>query len=761
MPDPLNPSYADGPDFTGKKTKAPGDQYLDQNTGKLLKLDKDYRGDPLDSPMARRIFDRAMGWYVHELDRQSDNRMEMAIDDDFYDHIQYSGDELATLKERGQAPIVFNLTQTTVNWVLGTQRRAASDYRILPRKKEGAKAAQVKTDLLKHISDENRSSYEMAEAFAMAVRVGLGWLECGQGRPEEGTQVYDRHEDWRCMLWDSTSRRYDMLDARYQFRTKWLDADVATNLWQRRQGVIAQAMSGTSYGLSFSDGLGDDPMDSIESEHFNVAGGLGRTRRFGESRDRVRVVEAWFKLSVPDALVIKGGQFNGELFDEWSPGHWADVKNEIATVIARPREVIHCAIMTDAGLLDLRQSPYRHNRYPFTPVWGYRRRRDGMPYGMIRGIRDVQRDLNKRGSKALHILSTTRVTLEEGAVEDIEVLRNEAARPDAVIEYKNGHQPPQIHTDSNLAAAHTQLMERDAQMIQSIGGVTDENLGRRTNATSGIAIERRQDQGALATSIFFENFRQSRQIHGEKLMVLIEMYYDQEEEFRITDSRGNPDFKTINDANPDNAIANHKADFVISEEDWRATVRQANAESLLELAKQLASTAPQIVVQILDLVVEALDVPKRDEIVKRIRAITNVPDPDADPNNPDPETQAANAAKQQQADMMDRQAKAALAELEGKARKINAEAAKVEKGLASDEIAQLQAAFETAFQIAGAPAVIAAADQILNEARAAAQPTSQQPAMQQPSPAPQPAPQMPPADPAMMPMADPANQPMM
>ena len=61
---------------------------------------------------------------------------------------------------------------------------------------------------------------------------------------------------------------------------------------------------------------------------------------------------------------------------------------------------------------------------------------------------------------------------------------------------------------------------------------------------------------------------------------------------------------------------------------------------LLELMKELAATAPMIVIQCLDLVVEALDVPKRDEIVKRIRRTTGVADPDEDPNNPSPETQA-------------------------------------------------------------------------------------------------------------------------
>ena len=70
----------------------------------------------------------------------------------------------------------------------------------------------------------------------------------------------------------------------------------------------------------------------------------------------------------------------------------------------------------------------------------------------------------------------------------------------------------------------------------------------------------------------------------------------------------------------------------------------------MKLQGKLAATAPQIVMTCLDLVVEALDVPKRDELVKRIRQMTGVADPDEDPNNPSPETQARQAeqAKQQE-----------------------------------------------------------------------------------------------------------------
>jgi hypothetical protein len=643
--------------FDTRRTGAPGDsRYVDKPTSGGLTPAQ------LDSSQAQALCDRLLGHYLRELDRQTPNRIEMAVDEDFYDHIHFTEEELEVLSARGQLPVTYNLTATTVNWLLGSQRRATQDYRVLPRTKDGAATAERKTQLLHHVRDENRSEFEWAAAFAHAVKAGIGWMECGQGNPEDGVTVFDRHENWRNMLWDSTAARYDLQDARYQFRTKWLDVDVAAALFPKRVGTILAAAAETSNGIYALDDLGDEPMDSVEQEHFWAASSSNGRHQYSNSRERLRVIEGWFKKPVPNALVMRGGQFSGELYDEWSPGHARDLNEGRASLAGRPMEVVHCAIFTDAGLLDLRESPYRHNRYPFTPLWGMRRARDGMPYGIIRSLRDINRDLNKRISKALHHLSTTRVLVEEGAVDDIDVLRDEAARPDAVITYKPGRQPPNVTTDTNIAAAHIEMMRMDANMIQQVGGVTDENMGRRTNATSGIAIERRQDQGMLAVSQFFDNLRQSRSIHGEKVLVLVEQYYTDEQEFRITDARGKPDFVPINDGDPRNAVAAFKADFILSEEDWRASARQAQAEQLLDLAGKLAATAPQIVIGMLDLVVEALDVPKRDELVKRIREITGAADPDEDPENPSEETLAKQEAQAKQAEMADRMAEAEIAE---------------------------------------------------------------------------------------------------
>lgn len=693
---------------------------------------------PLDSHDANELHRRLLATYQYELERQAENRMDMAFDEDMYDHIQWKPEELEALRERGQEPIVFNVIQTTVNWVLGTQRRSPMDYKVLPRRKEGLEAAARKSELMRHLRDENYTEEQVAKAFGDAVKVGLGWLETGEGDPADGPIVFDRAESWRNMLWDSRVQQYKSFqDCRYVCRTKWLDLDIATALWPHRRGVLEISTETRMLASGLSD-YGDEAMDMIEDDSNFVAPMTSGGQYW---RDRIRCIEMWFKkpMNVP---VMSGGDFSRELFDPWSKGHWKDLQDGRATLVERPREVIHVALFTEKGLLDVRQSPYRHNKFPFTPVWGYRRGRDGLPYGIIRGLRDIQRDLNKRASKALHHLSSTQVLLQEGAVDDIEELRTEAGRPDSVIVYKKGHDVPQIGSDHNLANAHVDLMSMDAQMIQQVGGVTDENLGRKTNATSGKAIVARQDQGALATAIFFDNLRNAMRHHGEKKLINIEQFYTDEFEFRITNARGNPEYVRANDGNPRNAIDMMKADFVMEEEDYRATTRQAEAEALLELMKELAATAPEIVIANLDLVIEALDVPKRDEIVKRIRQITGQADPDEDPDNPSPETLDMQKQKAAQAEMEKRAAEAEIGEKEAKAAKTKAEAARNWLGLRSDNVDQIHQAVDAAIKLGGAPAVAAAVDGFLriatNEAEAMGMPGGQQP---EPVPAPQQIPQ--------------------
>lgn len=731
------------------------------------------KGRDLDEGRPYELFKNLMGHYRREIERQGDNRTEMGLDEDFYDGDQWRDEDKAVLESRGQAPLVYNVISTTVNWMLGTEKRGRTDYKILPRAEEGSKPAERKSQVLKYLSDVNMSDFHVSRCFKDTVVAGLGWIESGVQEDHDGEAIYDRFESWRNIMFDSMATEMDLSDGRYIFRTKWVDVDIAKSMFPNRAAVIERSAS-TSFDLMRSlDGAGDEQMDHAEEE-WSQTTIYGAADGAVSERDRVRLIEAWFRVPTEDRF-MRGGQFSGEIFDPRSPGHMTEVEMGRAVIINKVRMRMHVAIMAEDGMLFLAKSPYRHNGFPFTPIWCYRKGRNGLPYGVVRAMRGPQEDINKRASKALHILSSNKVIMDRGAVTDMDAFQEELARPDGVLVKEAGYHM-ELAVDRELAPAHLDLMSRSIEMIQQLSGITDENLGRTTNATSGKAIIARQDQGSLATASIFDNLRLARQIHGSKMLSLMEQFMTEEKKFRITNMRGHPEFITANqrdpmtgDLLPESDIVRTKADFIISEDDWKATMRQAQVEELFEMMTQLGQASPELVMVVLDLLIETMDIPQREEIVKRIRKFTGQDDPDADPNNPDPETLARMEQQTKEQDYLERKAMAELAETEAsamekraRAEKTGAEGAKVlaeiRRILADTAGANVETqvkALQAAAQIMQAAPIARVADTVLGEA--GYQPAGQgaAPATPQQAPAapPMPAPPMPAPPPPPPPQA--------
>ncbi|MCI9865530.1 hypothetical protein RHIZ_06190 [Rhizobium skierniewicense] len=670
-------------------------------------------GNALDNSRNTQLHKRLLGFYTRELDRQSENRHDMAVDADMYDNIQWTEEQTKILNDRGQSALVFNVTAVTVDWVIGTEKRARTDFKVLPRRKEEGKPAQRKSELLKYLSDVNRTGFHVSRSFEDAAKLGVGWMEDGYQGDDEGEPLFSRYESWRNMLWDSAASEYDLNDARYVIRTKWLDLDVAQAMFPKRKALLERSIDDAD-SFAMMDAYGDEAMDGPEMENQGKGDGTYVSDRVtGYQRRRVRIFECWFKMPVQTPK-ISGGTFAGEIYDEYSPGHKAAVEEGDGEVVKKPTMRMYVALFTSAGMLWLSPSLYRHNKYPFTPIWNKRRDRDGMPYGLVRNIRDIQVDINKRASKALHILSTNKVVMDKGAVDDINELREEIAQPDSIIEVNTGKNF-KFDVDRELGQWHLELMSRNIQMVQQVGGVTDENLGRSTNAVSGIAIQARQEQGALATAKLFDNHRFAQQVRGEKLLANIEQFMSDEKQFRITNMRGNPEYVTVNDGLPENDIVRTKADFIIDEQDYRATVRQAQVESLMELLGKLAPVNPQIAIVMLDLVVESMDIPQREEIVKRIRQVTGMKDPDADDQAPSPEEQQKEQAAAQQQKLQQELAMAQLRKTMSEATKNEAHAADIKAKTVAANVGSQKSALEAAGAVIMAPGIADIGDAILHE----------------------------------------------
>jgi hypothetical protein len=682
--------------------------------------DQEPKGNVLDDDVHHRLHGQLLGFYQRELDRQNENRIQQAIDEDYYDNDQWSEEDAQTLKDRGQAPICYNVISQTINWIIGSEKRGRTDFNVLPRGKEDAKPAEKKTQLLKYLSDVNRTPFHRSRAFEDSTKVGIGWLEDGVTDDDDKEPVYSRYESWRNMLWDSASTEYDIEDARYVIRNKWVDLDVSIAYFPDRADLLERSASASDrYGADLANG--DEVMDFAEDERETLSRGVSE---HSANRQRVRLIEVWFKKPEKVQKII-GGPRSGEIVDPNNPQHAEAV--QAGMVGQRMMMRMHVAIMTTSGLCWVGPSPYRHNRFPFTPLWGYRRGRDGLPYGVIRALRDIQDDINKRASKAQFILSTNKTIMEEGAVEDMAHFMEEVARPDGVIVVKPNKRLD-INVDRELAASHMQLMSQGISMIQSVSGVTDELMGRTTNAKSGVAIQARQEQGSMSTSKLFDNLRFAVQTQGEKQLSLVEQYFTDQKQFRITNQRMTPEYVDINDGLPENDITRTKADFIISDAEWRASLRQAQAEQLMEMMTRLP---PEVALVMLDLVVESMDLPNREELVKRIRQVSGQRDPDA--TELTPEEQQAEAAKQQQAQYAQQVADAQLRGMIAKAVKDEVGAQKTMTDMAGVNVNTQKAAVETAQTAMIAPGILPVADALLKESGfvSASEEQAQQEAAQQ------------------------------
>jgi hypothetical protein len=356
---------------------------------------------------------------------------------------------------------------------------------------------------------------------------------------------------------------------------------------------------------------------------------------------------------------------------------------------------VHVAVFTEGALLSMGASIFRHNRYSLTPIWCYRRGRDRLPYGAIRRGRDIQQDLNKRASKALFMLNTNQVVMDEGAVDDLDELRDEVARPDGTI-VKKANKELTIRRDTDAATGQIQMMTLAAQSIQKTAGVNNENLGRQTNAVSGAAIEARQNQGAVGTSEIFDNLRFAVQIQGEKQLSLIEQFYTEEKVIRLTGHKGKLEWLRINkpELQPDgsyrylNDISASAADFVVSEADYAGTMRQVMFDSLNQIAGRLP---PEVSIRLLRIAFEFSDLPNKDEIVEEMRAITGEKDPNKELTPEEAQAQEEQMLMQAESLQVQREtARLALEEARARVREINARAASLEAdGSGSPETADI------------------------------------------------------------------------
>lgn len=406
--------------------------------------------DNSDSP-AKREHDRTLSmlvrWFEEAEQSTQTSREKAERDRDYYDGKQWTEEEAAELRRRGQPVIALNVIRARVNYHLGMEKKQRRDPKAFGRGPSDQQAADVVTEALRYAMDRTDYHSERSRMWENIKVEGYGALEASLVDRGDGNQdVAWKHVAWDRFFFDPHSARTDFSDARYVGQVRWMDEEELLTEYPDAGTALDAALSGATDG---SLGLGNTYEDRPRSQMWA-----------DPKRKRVKVVQCWY---------LQGNQ--------WA---WAEFcKGGILAAGPSPWETDEgeslCGLIAESCYVD----------------------RDNNRYGEVRDLIDPQDEVNKRRSKALHAVNTNLVITEQGAIPDgdLEKARREANRPDGFIVVAPNRR---FEVDRNTEMANGQAMLLQQAMAHVMAtGPNAALLGKGTEDQSGRAIQAQQQGGLI------------------------------------------------------------------------------------------------------------------------------------------------------------------------------------------------------------------------------------------------------------------------
>lgn len=446
-------------------------------------------GEPLILRPDEGMSVRRLEDFLEEIAMQPPWRRQADKEADYYDGNQLTAEDLELYEERGIAPLITNLVKPTVDVVLGMEAKTRSDWIVRPEQGElGADLAEALNSLLHKAEVASRADRACSDAYADAVKVGLGWIEVSRNSNPFESPHRVRRVHRREIFFDWRSSEPDLSDARYLVRKRWLDEDTAVGAFPEHRELIRNALQGWAAwdnvaALNQSGSL--EMLRALENERgFSVE----QYEWLNTIRKRIAAYEVWYRtvtkghiLRLPNGRVIE--------FDLNNDDHVAAVYNGFLMPEPAIFKKVRLAMWLGPHKVSDEASPYAHNLFPYIPVWGFREDRTGTPYGLIRSMLSPQDEINARRSKMLWLLNARRVIADSDSVVDHEQAADEVGRPDAYIKLNPARRPDsrfEVEDGGTLASQQFQVLEAAKMEIQQASGVFQSMLGdARGCASSG------------------------------------------------------------------------------------------------------------------------------------------------------------------------------------------------------------------------------------------------------------------------------------
>ena len=567
---------------------------------------------------------------------------------EFVEGKQWSAEEIRLAEEEGRPWLTLNKIAPLVRLVLGYHRQNRIDTKYLPTDdSQSVEAiAEILTKIVKQISINNKEQYVSTEVFLDGIMGGRGYYDWRLDfeRNDFG-EIKGVAKDPFTIRPDPDADQYDPKTWGHCFEARWWNLDEVEFIFGK---TVANLVSPLLVSGGYRGGVPSDILDYVEErtpwrtfggqQVGSFASGFGSIESYIAStvdpyRKNIRVVDCQHYVRVMQRCIVD--LVNGDrhpIPEHFTPAavakmmQWCAMEYQMQgkpftlRVQWRPvRRVRWTTMVGDIVCYD-NWSPYRSlTQVPYFPYW-----RRGKTRGMVDDLIDPQREVNKRRSSQIDIL--TRIahsgwTWEKNSLDEEEKVKIEehGGAAGLNIEYK-GNNPPKRIEPGQMPTGIERLEQAATLDLKEIAGINDSALGQVDRVQSGRAIEARQRQSVVGLEMYMDNMKRTENLNGEKKLELIQDHYTEPRLFKIQGDGGHWNEIGINSRAATGDIINNvnvgRYSLAITSTPLSATYMASQFEELMDLIHQ--GVIPMPMAQ--DIAIDLSTVPQKELIKRRVDA---------------------------------------------------------------------------------------------------------------------------------------------
>lgn len=576
--------------------------------------------------------DKAKEMFMDAVNRDYQWQIDAREDFRFRDGHQWTTDERRILEEELRPVLTFNLIKAGIDLIMGMNEDQRSKYRATGVEPSDEYLAEILNEIVDWVTETHEFEEEEDGAFESAIIAGRGWValdfvpdpdKFGEIKITEiDVPIHEVH-------FDPASRRPNMQDASYIVWDRWMSVEDFKMKYPKvsKKKIKELVADTTTFGGSMDMGVaaGTDsqhafeiPVDDYDDADYDRPLDY---HYFDRNKNMIRVIhmEYWESFKKYFAFNPESGQFEllpAKPTKEQQLQFFEAFGQEMVVEEMMDKRVKWLQFTGDEILYD-DVSPLAYKGFSIVPVFAFRdiSKRTSNHFGMVRLMKDPQKEVNKRWSQALNMLNQQvqpGVYAETDAFVDARQAEQSMKEAGAITWVNSGAltggkiQERDVPTFPN---APMQMEAASQDIMKKITGVNPDLLGQdRGRQEAGVVVRMRQQQGMTLLKPLFKHYNTMKKGLFKRQLAVITMYMPDSQILRIL---GQGDRYTIT---PEGVIVDNLSgnsatlrdirnlDYNIAAEPTSGSLssRMLELSALLEMADRIP-VPPEQIIEKLDL----------------------------------------------------------------------------------------------------------------------------------------------------------------